>query len=686
MAIHWKIPFKSLRSGTVYTVNIHDASYPHAAGAVTLMGGAQPLTTQEDDNEDMFFDIRTQSGSLRIIDNGQDANGNAFNWKTFVPTTDTDRPVTVTDGNGGIVWQGFMQAQNFGGILYGNPQERDFPLQCALSVLEGSDIDITHRAIENFAYLLRDCVNEVDRLSGGTVSQHQLLTSGSIHINTIYIQGGSDAIGWMLKRLDWQNFVTFDNDEIKARYTLYKILEDVCRFWGFTARTFGQNLYLVRPDDLDRQDFAVLTRAQLNSLASGTDESTSGLFSTVALAGNEFATFNNEDFRQRGHNKSIVSVDDNGAENENIIELDEKVEEMMEGQGWNSQTYVDDDRSAQYTNDLLTFTRPLVTGTCLNNYGAFVLGNIGDIAESKDTYRMIRIKKSYNASVASSQAYAQLTTVFHHAYSEGFFQIHGTVYRHSNVFRETETDKAERGAKTMYMRLGVGPDRSSAVWYNGNTWSSTLSIFKASIGNSGNDIFALNSSGNFSRKSIPAPNTDGLLFVEILGSDDLDDISGEKSFEIADFTVEYYKYISPNGGSASRAPQNRPELPSGMEYTSQNGNNVRNEWNAYCIYASDNDMSFGYGLLINPDGTFMQKAVYGATSQHPEQNLADRVTAYWQQARRKVSVEMRSDDLNVSAISPEKKVTLDSMTFYPIAISREWRDDVTELTMLELPT
>ena len=77
MAIHWKIPFKSLRSGTVYTVNIHDASYPHAAGAVTLMGGAQPLTTQEDDNEDMFFDIRTQSGSLRIIDNGQDANGNA---------------------------------------------------------------------------------------------------------------------------------------------------------------------------------------------------------------------------------------------------------------------------------------------------------------------------------------------------------------------------------------------------------------------------------------------------------------------------------------------------------------------------------------------------------------------------------------------------------------------------------
>jgi hypothetical protein len=686
MAIHWQIPFKSLRSGTVYTVNIYDPNYSHYAGHVVLKGGAQPFVTQEDDDEDFFANIRTQSGYIRIVDDGKDSEGNTFNWKTFVPTTDTDRPVTVTDGNGGIVWQGFMQAQNFNGILYGNPQEREFPLQCALSVLEGSDIDITHRAIENFAYLLRDCVNEVDRLSGGTVSQHQLLTSGSIHIDTIYIQGGSDAIGWMLKRIDWQNFVTFDNDEIKARYTLYQILEDVCRFWGFTARTFGQNLYLVRPDDLDIQDFAVLTRAQLNSLASGTDESTSGLFSTVALAGNEFATCNNVDFRQRGHNKSIVSVDDNGSETENIIELDEKIEETMEGQGWNSQTYIDDDMSAQYTNDLLTFTRLLVTGTCLNNYGAFVLGQIGDISESKDTYRMVRIKKSYNASVASSQAYAQLTTVFHHAYSEGFFQIHGTVYRYSNVFRETMTDKSEWGKKTMYMRLGVGKDRNSAVWFNGNTWSSAESTFKASIGNSGKDIFALNSTGNFARKGIPAPDTDGLLFVEILGSDDLDDIDGEKSFEIADFTVEYYKYISPNGGSASRAPSNRPKLPFDMKYTSQNGNNVRNEWNADCIYASDNDMAFGYGLIINPDGTFTKSISYNGVDMHPEQQLADRVTAYWQTARRKVSVEMMSNVGNVPQINPQKQVTLDSMNFYPIAISRDWRDDITEITMLELPT
>ena len=54
-------------------------------------------------------------------------------------------------------------------------------------------------------------------------------------------------------------------------------------------------------------------------------------------------------------------------------------------------------------------------------------------------------------------------------------------------------------------------------------------------------------------------------------------------------------------------------------------------------------MAWGYGLLINPDGTFMQTVVYGATNQHPEQNLGrprDGLLAAG--PRRKVIGEMRS--------------------------------------------
>ena len=70
MAIHWKIPFMSLRTGTVYTVNIFDDAYSGAG--VTLKGAAEPFVTEENDDDDIFMPVRTQSGYLRIVDDGKD--------------------------------------------------------------------------------------------------------------------------------------------------------------------------------------------------------------------------------------------------------------------------------------------------------------------------------------------------------------------------------------------------------------------------------------------------------------------------------------------------------------------------------------------------------------------------------------------------------------------------------------
>ena len=46
MAIHWTIPFKALRSGIVYNINIYDASY--TGSAIVLNGGANPIITEEE--------------------------------------------------------------------------------------------------------------------------------------------------------------------------------------------------------------------------------------------------------------------------------------------------------------------------------------------------------------------------------------------------------------------------------------------------------------------------------------------------------------------------------------------------------------------------------------------------------------------------------------------------------------
>lgn len=680
MAIHWNIPFKALRSGIVYNINIYDASY--TGSVIYLNGGANPITTEEDDDDDFFCNIRTQSGVLRILDNGKDANGNALSadwWKSFVPDSDTDRPITITHRIGRdivIDWQGFIQAQNFGFTLFGDPQIKEFPIQCALTVLEGTDIDPTHVEIENFAYLLRECLNDIDRLSGGTISDHEVVTDGVIHINNIFVQGGADARTWLLKRVDWQNFIARNTDDLEARYTLYEVLQDICRFWGWTARTYADSLYLTRADDSDRTTFAMLDRTQLSEMASGTDASDTLAFGTVALDGEEFVSINNVDYRQRGHNKAVVKADCCVPSSDYIIEMDDKVEDLMADQGWNGGSYTEDDVTVRYTTDLLSFTRPLVTGTCRSTYAAFALADISSSNDQGDgNIKIIRIKKSFSS--ASAQAYVQFTTVYHHSYSDGYFLMHGKTYRRTELFEDFDDRLgSDVGRKRMYMRLGVGKTRSTAKWYNGNTWSNTETTFKASIGNGGDLLYTFSGSGNFSRVGIPAPNVEGILFVEFLGSDDLDNLDNQKSFELADFCIEFYK-------SDEGRITERPDLPSEMEYTSKNQNNVRAEWNADCIYASDNDMAFGYGLLINPDGSFMKKIAYGSDMLFPEQQLANRVTDYWSTARRMVSMEING---TLVSISPNNKVTLDGTTFYPIAISQDWWNDKLEVTMVELPT
>ncbi|MEE1213499.1 MAG: hypothetical protein U0L04_00825, partial [Bacteroidaceae bacterium] len=94
---NYSVTFKSLRAGTVYTVHIGGGT----GAEVPLKGGAQPFTTQEDDDEDMFTPIRTQSGYLRIVDDGFAENGvTPFDWKDLIPQKGNDRPVSLTHPEG----------------------------------------------------------------------------------------------------------------------------------------------------------------------------------------------------------------------------------------------------------------------------------------------------------------------------------------------------------------------------------------------------------------------------------------------------------------------------------------------------------------------------------------------------------------------------------------------------------
>ena len=653
MSKNYTITFKSLRAGTTYVVNIGGGT----GTAVPLKGGAQPFMTQEDDAEDLFTPIRTQSGYIRIVDDGKDANGSTWDWKDLVPDTDTERPVTLTAG-GTTVWQGFMQAQNFGSTLYGNPQEREFPVQCPLTVTECTDINYQQTAIQNFAYLLKQIVDAIP---------------SACRPSNVYVQGGTDAQAQLLKCIDWQNFVNKDaEDALSARFNMFQCLEDMCRFWGWTARVHGQDMFLTSADE--GTSFLKLTYAQLGTMAGGSSAGTTVTFSTIALSGDIFASADNDDYLQRGCRKATVTGNGNSANEDVLYAFPPSVEKTMISGG----NYRDGD--VLYTQDITSFTSALMSGSCVANKATFnkmlvgMSGSFGtQTGSSRQEYDVIKIKDDY-----SGTALASMQTVYQHSFYDntvpnGGFD-YGGIYMNFDVFRNGERfedyDNSGAGKYHIKVRVGIGASRASALWYNGSTWSSTASDITIRVGDEKAPANMLSINTNHA-------NMKGLLFVDFMGSSDIPAVNGKRRFEIVNFAMQFQRRVYSWLFNTDRRADNR-------EYTATNASKLTDETEVDCIFASENDLEFGYGVVLNPDGTHMTGFNYGgsATATHPEQHLADRIVNYWEVSRRRLRVDLRSN--TITEPTPQNKVTIDSSTMYPIAISHEWRDDVTTLTLLEL--
>jgi hypothetical protein len=255
----------------------------------------------------------------------------------------------------------------------------------------------------------------------------------------------------------------------------------------------------------------------------------------------------------------------------------------------------------------------------------------------------------------------------------------------------------------MYARIGIGKNRATAKWWNGREWTDSLTFCRISIGNDVNTIDNDNNEFCFLYLQYPhvsfedededwatnVLNVSGLsgrLFIDLLGTDNtrVGEIEGERSFELKDFYVEFMRNpgVTKTNSASDMVRITELERPTQFGYKSSNHNNVRMEWNADCIFATENACKFCYGELINPDGSFVEHVTYGDDEARPEQHLANRVTSYWASAKRKMVVELRADV--VDDITPLCKVSLDGTLCYPISVNRDWWNDTVRLTLLEL--
>ena len=690
MAIHWQVTFKTLRGGKTLNASVYDNLY--SGQPIQLKGGAEPFVTNENNDDDPFKAIRTQTGSLKIVDDGYALDGvTPFNWRDLQPRSDHDRPVILTDENDTILWQGFLQAQNFSGTLYEQTQEREFPLQCPLSILSSQYPNTTDQGIVNFAFLLNYISSMV---SAASVSV--------INFTEFIIQGGRDAQAWLSKKFHWANLLSENNEnDIAPQYDLFTCLEDMCNFWGWEARTEGTRLYLMCTEDPTEQTALILTPSDLSTMAAGSFAGTIDAepFVRRELTGNIFASNDNDDMWMNGPSEVSVKADCN--EQSTAFQFAPKVvEDAMEAAGsytWHHREG-DDPKVGMFSTPMISsFDSGVMSGSSSTTRAGFRRMQIFSTPEADnptliDAFDFVNIQEQDSVKIS-------IQTKRMMSFSKGTLKFSASVFKNAEVWDSEGNDDYLR------VRIGIGETKESARWFSmsvdrsGNIthgWSSTVQGSVLTIGNG--DIkglgllFAVQTPllvfDYYTFKGIPTDDyMHGYIFVDFCGIV-WDFIHQDtRDFTVGNFKIEYSreKTVIPANIYADPRPREiKKDRVSQMDYKSINENSIKNEQSIDLVYASDNNMKFGFGLVMNPSYDYMATAYYGEALQHPEQHLADRIVNFWAAAKRLVTADLQTQMVEQSApITPLSHLVLGQTHFRTLAISHQWRDDVTTLKMIQ---
>ena len=153
MAKRFTIPFKSL-SGKTCRIDIYDPSY-NGTAVITLTGAPQPITFDENDDDDLLTVVRCKTGYLNMIET------EAGELDAVWPTTNTSRPVKAYYDSQ-LIFSGFLQAQSFQNKWVAAPREISIPIISPLGLIDDIDMHTYNPpTMKALNVLLADVVDEL---------------------------------------------------------------------------------------------------------------------------------------------------------------------------------------------------------------------------------------------------------------------------------------------------------------------------------------------------------------------------------------------------------------------------------------------------------------------------------------------------------------------------------------------
>ena len=683
-------------------------------GGTALDGGAVTFETQEDANADMFTPVRCQTGTFRYIGTNDHSN-----WLAIIPADALSKVVKLQrreNSSWVTYWQGYIQPQVFENEYPGlGTVEHEFAVQCPLSVLDTIDIDPTPTTTINntptitFGALLQTYV--FSRLTGITISG--------------YIMQGSKAVteARLGVKVMWANFLDTDsNNNVVCKYTCKQILEEFCKFYGYTCRMNGTKVYFTQPTQ-DTADFS-----SYSSLAGTATQVSRGTFSITDAM---FADNENHEEVHLGIGKATVRSDINALENLIEIPYDELFDKYNTGmpsnliiarsvdwyeRGVYNLIRVPDENSGNmtYENDNVSLTCYMALKPGTGNGGGngkkycrfFVYddSDVGNdltsqaIPQSKESFgwrKCIELFRSYNYSGSTTDEMFKITSKQVFVISDGYLYINFKCDEVSAWLGQGM--EATPIPPYAFAKLKVGDQYWKGTWdITNRTWTNS------GWSNDPSNTFTLqfNSNGarttrgsvydpQFSGCGIPVTNTmRGALEFSIIHvpswsrrdpDDPTETIYINGFLPLLDFEIGFVRGVIED-------TQHR-----GNEY-SVKGGAFRDEVNVDLIWASDvtygtgnyiRHMPAGVGYILdNSDKPKQTVSSMLGTQVIAEQDLANVIANYGLTTHRVVKVNLR--DSLVGSVTPQMLSSGLETGLFPLAVSHNWRDDVTTITMIEV--
>lgn len=695
----YTIDFKTLHKDELLQVAIFGAANITPSA---LYGAATPIVTEEDNDPDIFMPVRPQTGYINIVDTGQTQDGYSFDWHTLLPSEAMDRPVVLRNSAGTVYWKGFIQSQQPESTIYEEPVERSYAIYDVLGALEFVDFNIginspNTNAYVNFAYLINRIIQTLPV---------------EVRPNTLYFQGGTQSKNHLLCKVNPMLFCDVSDEveagemgdvgyqqnisDLRTKYTCREVLEEVCKFWGWSCRTYEGNLYFMRDvapllyRGQDHAPFYVVSASGLATLAAGGTNvgSVDDNPSSYTYNGTEVISTENN----LSNNKPLgyVSVKSNVGAFKELIKLfpDRPRTALALVPNWNGGDTLPQLRISQtFASDYYVDSHEY-HATVATNYPGNIFGLRTD-AEKWGTGGQYTYTYMAGAMFGTGSVQRlQLISRWPFNYQDCRLSMKATFFKQDGTeVTETHDDKdtyGNIGKGTASMVMIFYAANGYTYYWNGDRWTTGEDSFLSYVGGSDGYIYPQSKAQKipgtgysrprkyitFESLGVPVGRLEIRITSLLLNT-------GNNTGGIADMTVEVERTPLPSVNDSVQeehtyVPANGPRrsLP------------LQDEWNEDTIFASDDVNQFGIGTVLKADNTPLQKVTIddsNSDSAHPEAWTAAMVYGFGRTPRQVLCTEMNRAALQVANITPRRHMTYLGGDWFPFAICHYWRDDIKKI-------